>query len=460
MKIIKFIWNIFKSIYNLIDKLLIVPISRAVYRLSELSRNNSGKIERILNRPNVLIYISLACAIALFLLIDTKSISLVSDEAEVLSGEKVNVIYNEEAYVVEGVPEAVDITLIGRKSDLYLAKQLGDHEVVLDLSGYGVGTYKVKLKYNHSIDSVNYKLDPSTISIKISEKISSIKSLTYDVLYEDELDEKLSIKNITLDRNEIIVKGSSETLDKIAKVKALVDLKAAGLTKKSEKGSDSLKGTTTIDSIALVAYASDGSIIKNVEIVPSKISASITLDSYNVELPIKIVTDGVLTPGYALSSVTSSAQKVTVYGDEELLKGLTYIEAKINVDGLSSNKTFNVSLSKPAGVKYMSEKNVAVDVKLESETSKEISGILVKPINLGDKLKAQAASLEDQSITVIAKGVSSILNNLEAKDIIAEVDLNGYGIGTVEVPVKVYTSDVRVSLVLKNSTVKVRIISE
>ena len=35
-----------------------------------------------------------------------------------------------------------------------------------------------------------------------------------------------------------------------------------------------------------------------------------------------------------------------------------------------------VSLSKPAGVKYMSEKNVAVDVKLESETSKEISGIL------------------------------------------------------------------------------------
>ena len=130
------------------------------------------------------------------------------------------------------------------------------------------------------------------------------------------------------------------------------------------------------------------------------------------------------------------------------------------MDGLSSNKTFNVSLSKPAGVKYMSEKNVVVDVKLESETSKEISGILVKPINLGDKLKAQAASLEDQSITVIAKGVSSILNNLEAKDIIAEVDLNGYGIGTVEVPVKVYTSDVRVSLVLKNSTVKVRIISE
>ena len=137
----------FKMIYKFIDKAIVVPISRLVYRINEISRNNSGKLERILNRPNVLLYISLFSAIALFVLIDTKAINLVTDEAEILSDQKVNVIYNEEAYVVDGVPDTVDITLIGRKSSLYLAKQLGEHEVVLDLSGYGVGTYKVKLKY-------------------------------------------------------------------------------------------------------------------------------------------------------------------------------------------------------------------------------------------------------------------------------------------------------------------------
>ena len=136
----------FKMIYKFIDKAIVVPISRLVYRINEISRNNSGKLERILNRPNVLLYISLFSAIALFILIDTKAINLVTDEAEILSDQKVNVIYNEEAYVVDGVPDTVDITLIGRKSSLYLAKQLGEHEVVLDLSGYGVGTYKVKLK--------------------------------------------------------------------------------------------------------------------------------------------------------------------------------------------------------------------------------------------------------------------------------------------------------------------------
>ena len=151
-KIFSPILALFKFIYKIIDKFIVVPISRLVYRLNELSRNNSGKFEKILNRPNVLIYVSLLCAIALFILIDSKTISLVSNEAEVLTDQVVNVIYNEEAYVVEGVPSTVDITLIGRKSDLYLAKQIGEHEVVLDLSDYSTGTYKVKLNYNHSID--------------------------------------------------------------------------------------------------------------------------------------------------------------------------------------------------------------------------------------------------------------------------------------------------------------------
>ena len=69
----------------------------------------------------------------MFLLIDSKVINLVKTEAEEIRGVPVVVKYNEEAYVIEGVPETVDITLTGRKSDIYLAKQLGEYEVVLEL---------------------------------------------------------------------------------------------------------------------------------------------------------------------------------------------------------------------------------------------------------------------------------------------------------------------------------------
>ena len=253
-KILNKIINLFKAIYTFIDKVIVIPISRIIYRISELSKNHSGKFEKVLNRPNILVYVSLFCAIFIFLLIDTKAINLVTEEAEIISGQKVKIIYNEEAYVVEGVPETVDITLIGRKSDLYLAKQLGEHEVVLDLSGYSTGQHKVRLKYNHSIESVNYKLDPSTITIKISEKVSAVKSLTYDLLNKDKLDSKLSIKSVELDRNEVIIKGSAEALESVATVRALIDLKAANLTE---------KGTFTVDSIVLVAYDNNGTCYTN-----------------------------------------------------------------------------------------------------------------------------------------------------------------------------------------------------
>ena len=446
MKIFKPFIKLIKFLYSLIDKYIVIPISRLVYRINELTRNNSGKIERILNRPNVLIYVSLFCAIVVFVLIDRKSINLLSDEAEILSGQKVNVIYNEEAYVVDGVPSSVDITLIGRKSDLYLAKQIGEHEVVLDLSDYKPGTYKVKLQYNHSIDTVNYKLDPSTINVKISKKVSVEKDIEYDLLNEDKLNKKLSIKNVKLDRNSVYVRGSEETLNKIAKVKALIDLKTANLTE---------KGTFTVDSIMLVAYASDGTIIENVETVPAKINASVTVDSYYAELPVKVITTGNLKNGYAISNLTSSVQKVSVYGDEEAIKNLKYIEASLPVDDLSENKTTAVTLTKPSGVRYMSETTTNVDIKLEQEISKEFEGIGIEHTNLANGYTAGIASGSENTVTVIAKGVESVLNSFDQTKIIATVDLSGLTAGTHEVEVKVTSDDVRVKLIPKTSTVKI-----
>ena len=49
MKIFKPFIKLIKFLYSLIDKYIVIPISRLVYRINELTRNNSGKIERILN---------------------------------------------------------------------------------------------------------------------------------------------------------------------------------------------------------------------------------------------------------------------------------------------------------------------------------------------------------------------------------------------------------------------------
>lgn len=448
-KILKPIIALLKIIYNILDRLIVIPISKLIYRISKLGKNNNGKLERILNRPIVLLYVSLLCAIAVFYLTDSKVISLVDNEAEVITGQPVNIIYNEENYVVEGVPETVDITLIGSKSNLYLAKQIGDHKVVLDLTNYDPGTYKVKLKYNHSMNNVSYKLDPGSISIKISEKESEVFNLSYDLVNENKLDKKLNISSVKLDKSEVIVKGSRETLDTISNVKALVDVEAAGLTN---------KGEYEVDSIKLVAYDHNGNKVNNVEMVPNNISAKVKVESYSVELPVKVITTGNITTGYALNSINSSVTKVTVYGDQEVLDALTSIEAPIDITGLSTDKTFSgVTLTKPAGVRYMSETTTSVTVTLDQESSKEFTGIVIESKNVASGYSVSALTENDRTITVIAKGVSSALENLDASSIKAYIDLSGYTAGTYEVEVKLQTDDSRYTLVSTTSKVNIKI---
>ena len=71
------ITKFFKKVYSIIDKFIVVPISRAIYYLSKKVKKNQGKLDKILNKPNFLIYLSLVLAVIMFLLIDSKVISLV-----------------------------------------------------------------------------------------------------------------------------------------------------------------------------------------------------------------------------------------------------------------------------------------------------------------------------------------------------------------------------------------------
>ena len=452
MKIIKAIFKpflaLFKILYKIVDKIIVTPLSRIVYKINDFIKSHGTGIEKVLNRPNALIVISLICAVVMFFLVDQKVISLTEKEAEVLTDQPINVIFNKENYVVEGVPEAVDITLIGSKSTVYLATQLGDQEVTLDLSNYGPGTWKVKLKYNHSVNNVSYKLDPSTITVKISEKVSQTQSLTYNLLNENSLDSKLSISNVELETNKVIVKSSQEILNKVAVVKALVD--ASEITLKES-------GEYTIDNAKLVAYDANGKLLNNVEMVPSSVSAKVTIDSYHATKDVKVVTTGTMASGKALSNLTSSVKQVEVYGDKATVDSLTSVEAVVNVDGLDNNKTMAVNLTQPVGIRYMSETKTNVETQVGTEAQKTVSGVQVRTTNLASGYVANAVTAEDQNIEVIIKGVEGVINGVEASDIVAYVDLSGLKTGTHTVPVKVSVNDSLIVAQTAKTEIKVKI---
>ena len=447
-KIIKKICLFIGKILKFIDKILITPIMKLLLKINDLLSNNNKTIERIFSNKQSLVVISLLIAFVCFYFVDKNSNTTAESSSEILYSQPVKASYNEEAYVIEGLPETVDVILMGKKSAIYLAKQYPGQGVSVDLRELSAGTHKVKLKYTNDIKSINYKIDPSQVTIIIYDKVSANREVTSEIVHRNNLDSKLDISDISLSKTEVTIKGSSKKLESVAYVKALVDI---------DNLVEPTVGKSSISNNKLVAYDNEGKIV-DVEILPETVDATLTITSTSKVVPIKVVPTGDIALGYAIGSTTTSISSITIYGDEENLKTIEYVPVKIDVTNLSGNKEYTVNLEKPTGVRDMSEKTVNVKVNVSKQEQKEVKDINIQTTGLASGLKVQALGEENSKINVIVKGSKEALDALDESKITATVDLSEYTTpGVYEVEVKVTGEDLRLTYESKVNKIKLEI---
>ena len=437
----------FRNVLLFFDKWLITPLTKIILKLMKLIKELTKNFDKVSGKKSTLLIISLLLAFGVFFVIDQESNVMIDQYAEILYDRPVSAIYNEELYVVEGLPKTVDITLIGQRRHIFLAKQSPSKGVSVDLTGLKPGNHRVTLKYTQRLKSLDYKLDPSQVTVTIYEKVSENRALTYDILHQEALDTKLYISNAEIDRSEVIIKGAEYKLKEVASVKALLDVRNIPNPK---------AGEITVKDIPLVAYNNDGKVV-NVEIVPKTVSANVTITSPSKEVPIRIVPKGNLAFGKSIKSMDANLSKITVYGSQEAIDKIEQLEVDIDVKGLDRDKEFNVTLKRPNGITELSSKTLNVKVKLDNSSSKEIENIAVGAENLASNLKVQALSESDRAVTVVVKGSEDALKNISASDITAYVDLTNYGVGEHEVEVKVTGTDLKLAYASKTKKIKVRI---
>ena len=446
-RISKSIKAFFRHILSFFDKWLITPITKLMLKIANFFKDNTKNLDRIASKKSTLIIVSLILAFGVFVIVDQESNVMIDQYAEVLYDEPVTAVYNEELYVVEGLPETVDITLIGQRRHIFLAKQAPSKGVTVDLTGLKPGNHKVTLNYSQRLKSLDYRLDPSEVTVTIYEKVSATKSLTVDILHQDELDSKLYIDNVELDRTDVIIKGAQYKLDKVATVRALVDVEEINKPK---------AGEITLKDVPLVAYDEEGQRV-DVEIVPSTVDAKLTITSPSKEIPVKVVPTGKLAFGKSIESINTSVSTVTVYGQQDAIDKIEELEVEVDVKGLDKDKKFTVTLKKPKGITEISEKTITVDVKVANSTTKEFTVNTIEFRNLADGLSVQALSAADTTVTVSVSGSSDIVDKLDASSIVAYVDLKDYGVGEHEVEVHVEKSDLKLTYTPKTRKIRVRI---
>ncbi len=413
--------NFIKNILNFFDRHLIMPITRIVFKITKRLNVPNKKFESWLSKQTTLLFLSLFLAITIFIVVDQKIITFSSQSAEVFKDQQVNVIYNEEQYVVEGLPEKVDVTLIGSKADLYIAKQSVNNKVTVDLTGLTPGTHKVNIKYDQGLSEIEYSVNPSVATVIIYEKVSDTLPLTYDIVNNNKLDNTLIVNNVKLSVDEVTIRGAEYKINQVATVKALIDVQ--NLPRKEA-------GTQTLDDVALKAYDNLGNVV-DVEFVPSKVSAEIDLASPSKKVPLNFVPEGTLPNGKAIGGYSFSQNEVTIYGDSETLSSINSLDVVVDISNLTSDSSFKTEIKKPSGVKSLSTNYVTVSLTITDSSSEPIRlSIPLSKINLGEGLIAQPLDNDSGFITVEVQGASSVLSSIDESDITAYVDLEGLSEGT------------------------------
>ena len=449
-KLIKSICRFIGKIILFFDKILITPLMKLFMKIADFFKNSTRGIEKYLTSKRALLVISLLIAFLAFYTLDKNSSIMMNNYAERIYGEPVTAIYNEEAYVIEGIPKTADVVLIGSKSNIFLAKQYPTKGISVDLRELSVGTHRVQLKYSQSFGFVDYKIDPSYVTVVIHNKISGKREVNYEILHREALDSKLDISDVTLSKTEVTIKGNEDTINKVGYVKALVDLSNLVSPK---------AGQMTLKNCKLVAYDDNGNVV-DVEIIPDAIDAELTLTSSSKAVPIKVIPkdNGKLALGYAISSLTPSANSIEIYGNEDNIAKVDYVPVYVDITGVSENKSYTVNIEKPAGVRELSIKTITINLVVTKESQQEVADVRIIHQNLDPSLSVITTSENDVKTAVIVKGSEEALKQLDSTKIVATIDLSNYtSPGEYEVDVKASGEDVTLTYEPKTTKVKVKI---
>jgi len=199
---------------------VVKPINRAFKWLNE-------KLDFLLTNSVASKLLALVLAILLFISVSNSGDINVFGANQVgknLTGIPVRAIYDHEKYQVEGIPETVDMTLVGSVEAIRRTEVLNQEEVIVDLTNFGPGVNQsVSLLYSGIASGVNITFSQPSFIVSIFEKEQE-EFIIFPELVRVPVDGEYLYDNIRLSQNTIVISAARHTLDSIGRVQALIDV--------------------------------------------------------------------------------------------------------------------------------------------------------------------------------------------------------------------------------------------
>jgi YbbR domain-containing protein len=389
-------------------------------------------MDKLMNNDWFMRIFSLLLALMLYMSVniekETKPGSLTRNSVgttnvETVTDVPVVVYYDRENLVVSGIPKFVNVTLEGPASILKPTKLQRDFEIYADLTDLELGSHTVPLKYKNISDKLKVKIEPSMINVVIDEKVSKDFPVEVDFIHKNKIADGYSVEHPIVKPNLVTVTGAKELVEKVALVKARVDLEGAKETLEQES--------------RVTVYDVEGKVL-DLEVEPSVVEVTVPVKSPSKSVPFKINRTGKLKKGLSIVKIETVPNEVTIFGAKEQIDKIEFIDGiTINLDEITKDTTLDVEVPLPKGIKAIDPQKIKVYIEVQEEQKRNFSQLPVSILGLGDEYLLQFLNPETGKLDIAAYGASSILNSIKADDIDLYVNVSELGIGEHEVAVEV-----------------------
>ncbi|WP_212935956.1 CdaR family protein [Bacillus hominis] len=379
----------------------------------------------------------------------------VNEAKETLTNYDINLKYDEEKYIVSGIPsEGVKVKLEGPKAAVAATKNKRQFDIPVDLEGRPKGTYEVALKANGLPDEVKGTVQPSTIKVTLHEKAKKYVHVDLKLSNEDQMSAGATVDKSSIKPDTVEVVGTKEEIESISSAKAYIDLK--GINK------------TVTKTAEVTLYNKEGKRL-NVKTSPSKISVTVNVATQatanNVEktVPLTYAKKGNLPEGLAVTNISVEPKEVTIAGPKDILDNIQSIEGvEVDLSQLTDSTTFDASVLLPKGVTSAKPNQVKVSIgvqKVKQTKSKTIDGIPIQKSGIPNDVTAQLLSPQDGKISVDISGEASIVDKITAAQIAAVINLQNASPGTKDISIQV-SGPGNISIEPKQKSAKVTIVKK
>lgn len=366
-----------------------------------------------------------------------------TDEAT-LTDIPVKAYYDDEKYVVTGVPQTVNVTIKGSTSAVKTARQTKNFEIYADMQNLATGTHKVELKARDVSKGLTLSINPSVTTVTIQEKTTAEFPVETEFYNQNKIKDGYSPEQPIVNPKKVTVTGSKDVIDKISVIKAFVNLE--DVDQQIEKEAK------------LTVYDSSGNELP-VELNPSVVNITVPISSPSKKVPFKIERTGSLPDGISISNIETSPSEVTVYGSQKVLDSLDFIDGvKLDLSKIKDDTEIDADIPIPDGVKKVSPETVKIKVKVATAQEKKIDNVPISIVGLSKDLTSEFVSPSSGRLTLTAKGSKSAIDKLKASDVEAYINVGDLNEGTHEVTVQV-NGPQNVTWTLSRSKVKVKLTS-